>query len=56
MIDISALMEASKMLDRASVPTKGAAILNRDSFMLLGGTEEEWDTYSKDGLIYLELK
>ena len=53
MIDINAFIEAGRMLDTHKVPKNGAAIMNHETYMALGGTQEIWDDQSEDGLIYL---
>ena len=54
-IDINAFIEAGRMLDSRQV-TSGAAFMNYESYMALGGTQEIWDEQSEDGLIFLESK
>ena len=56
MIDINAFIEAGRILDTHKVPKNGAAIMNHETYMALGGTQELWDEQSENGLIFLELE
>ena len=56
MIDAEAIIKARHIMDSHKVPANGAAIMNYESYMALGGTQELWDEQSEDGLIFLELE
>lgn len=55
-IDINAIIKAGRILDAHEVPKNGAAIMNHETYIALGGTQEMWDEQSEDGLIFLELE